>query len=295
MLSYRHAFHAGNHADVLKHVVEVALIDHLKQKEAPFWYIDTHAGAGLYALDSAQASKLAEHLDGITRLWPAADAASPAKAIPEVIRHYLQVVHAANAANANHASSNLKCYPGSPWIAAHLLRSQDKLQLFELHGSDQPLLIQALRPLQLGRRVHVTAGDGFAGLKALLPPAPRRTLALIDPSFETAQDYRQVVDSLKDALARFATGIYMLWYPALSKPASRELPAQLKRLHPRWLHAALQVKSPAADGFGMHGSGVFILNPPWTLHAGLQEALPWLAQRLAQDDGAHFVLEQQLD
>jgi 23S rRNA (adenine2030-N6)-methyltransferase len=278
MLSYRHAFHAGNHADVLKHLILVQLLRYLAQKDKPFWVIDTHAGAGAYALDSAHAQKLAEYRDGIGRLWSRND-------LPPAVDDYVALVRSYN------GNVGLRRYPGSPVIAERLLREHDRLRLFELHSTD----VRSLRETfaDAGRRVSVEAGDGFDGLKALLPPAPRRGLTLIDPPYEEKRDYERVVVSVRDSLERFATGIYAVWYPQLARREAHELPERLKHLPAKsWLHATLRVATPSADGFGMHGSGIFIANPPWTLHDQLQEALPFLARILAHDDGAGFKLEQ---
>lgn len=277
MLSYRHAFHAGNHADVLKHFLIVQLARYLEQKDAPFWYVDTHAGAGLYALDTGYATKLAEYSDGIGRLWPRTD-------LPAPLAEYVELVRALNPEGV------LRVYPGSPWIAHQTLRQQDRLRLFELHGSDCQLLQNNFHAA--GRRVSIQASDGYAGIKALLPPAPRRALVLIDPSYEDKHDYRQVLQTLQDGLTRFATGIYAVWYPQLQRAESRQLPDKLKRLPGNnWLHVSLTVSTPASDGFGMHGSGMFIVNPPWTLHATLKTIMPYLVQVLGQDQGAAYLLE----
>lgn len=276
MLSYRHAFHAGNHADVLKHLVLVAIGRHLATKPAPFWIIDTHAGAGRYALESDHAQKLGEWRDGIGRLWDCAD-------LPPAAVDYLEQVKSLN------PDGRLRHYPGSPWIARCLLREGDRLRLFEMHSTDTRLLQECFAGA--GRQVVVTAGDGFAGLKGILPPPPRRALVLIDPSYETRGDYTAVVHSLQDALKRFATGTYAVWYPLLAKPEARQLPERLKNLGAAsWLDVTLSVRAPARDGFGMHGSGMFVINPPWTLEKTLNETLPTLAALLAQDTGAHHTL-----
>lgn len=277
MLSYRHAFHAGNHADVLKHLVLVQLAAYLAQKDKPFWYIDTHAGAGAYALDSAHAQKLAEYREGVGLLWQRKD-------LPPAVAAYVAEVRRFN------GEGGLRRYPGSPLIAAQTLREQDKLRLFELHPADSRHLQATFA--DAGKRVTVDASDGFVALKALLPPATRRALTLIDPPYEEKRDYERVVIALRDALDRFATGVYVVWYPQLARREAQELPDRLKRIGAKsWLHATLRVATPAADGFGMHGSGLFIVNPPWTLQASLQETLPYLAQVLAHDAGAGFTLE----
>ena len=279
MLSYRHAFHAGNHADVLKHLVLVQIVRYLGEKPAPFWIIDTHAGAGRYALDSEHAKKLGEWRDGIGRLWQRPD-------LPAAAVDYVEQVKMLN------PDGTLRHYPGSPWLARQLLRDSDRLRLFERHTTDSRLLHECFKGA--GRAVTITDGDGFAGLKALLPPPPRRALVLIDPSYETTGDYVAVVKALQDTLKRFATGTYALWYPLLAKRESHQLPGRLKNLGaPNWLHATLEVKAPAKDGIGLHGSGMFIINPPWTLEKTLHDTLPALTAILAQADGARYTLESQ--
>jgi 23S rRNA (adenine2030-N6)-methyltransferase len=159
-----------------------------------------------------------------------------------------------------------------------------------MHSTDSKLLQENFKGA--GRVVGITEGDGFAGLKALLPPPPRRALVLIDPSYETKADYANVVKGLQEALKRFATGTYAVWYPMLAKLESHQLPGRLKALGMKnWLHATLEVKAASKDGFGMHGSGMFIINPPWTLQKTLQECLPPLTELLAQGPGARFTLE----
>ena len=275
MLSYRHAFHAGNHADVLKHMVLVDLIGHLEQKDKPFWYIDTHAGAGLYPLDTPTALKTGEFRDGIGRLWTE-------PGLPAPVQAYVDQVRTVN------RSGRLLHYPGSPQFALQMLRPDDRLHLFDLHSTDSRLL---QKQYDGERRVRALAGDGYAGLKALLPPQPRRALVLVDPSYEDRQDYRQVVGAVEDALRRFATGIYMVWYPLLSKRESVRLPVALAALRERdWLQVELRVKAPAEDGIGMHGSGLFVFNPPWTLPSTLEAALPALVRLLGQDTGAGHLL-----
>lgn len=281
MLSYRHAFHAGNHADVLKHFVELELLRYLAQKDKPFWYIDTHAGAGCYALDSAYAAKNAEYESGIARLWETTD-------LPAPLAGYVALVRQLNPDGA------LRLYPGSPLVAQSILREQDRMRLFELHPTDYELLQQNF--FGQGTRVLLQKADGFTALKALLPPPPRRALVLIDPPYEEKQDYRRVVDALQEGLKRFATGTYAVWYPLLQRSEAQQLAEKLKRLPVQnWLHVALSVQTLSADGFGMHGSGLFIINPPWTLHATLQAVMPRLVSLLGQDGQGSFVLEQQAD
>ena len=278
MLSYRHAFHAGNHADVLKHFVLVQLLEYFNQKDKPYWYIDTHAGAGCYALDEAFARKNAEFEEGVARLLGRKD-------VPAEVKSYLKVVR-----DLNNNSGKLRLYPGSPCCAAPLLRADDRMRLFELHPADRQLLQKTFEPY--GSKAIVLEQDGFTGINAFLPPPTRRALVLIDPPYEVKTDYRTVLAMLKESLRRFPTGTYMVWYPKLHSMHSRELPEKLKRLPGiSWLHVSMDVHKPAEDGFGMHGSGLFIINPPWTLPATLKKVMPWLVEVLGQDEGASFKLE----
>jgi 23S rRNA (adenine2030-N6)-methyltransferase len=279
MLSYRHAFHAGNHADVLKHFILVQLLRYLGQKEKPFWYIDTHAGAGCYALDTGYATKNAEFETGIERLWSRQD-------LPPALAQYVDIVRALN------PNGTLRIYPGSPECAIRVMRDQDQMHLFELHRSDQKLLQEHFSTA--GRRVRIHDGDGFAGIKALLPPPSRRALTLIDPPYEEKEDYGRVITALQEGLKRFPTGIYAVWYPQLQRDESRKLPERLKRLPANsWLHVSLAVASPSPDGFGMHGSGMFIINPPWTMPSVLKATMPFLVDTLGQDAGAGYSLEHE--
>lgn len=280
MFSYRHAFHAGNHADVLKHVVLVQLLRHLATKDTPFWVIDTHAGAGIYALEGEWASKRNEFADGIGRLWPRADAPPP-------VADYLALVRELN------SDGTLRHYPGSPYIALRHLRAQDRLRVFELHGNESKALTQNIAEAGRAavRQTIVHAADGFAVLRSLLPPPPRRALILIDPSYEDKQDYARVLATLRDGLTRFATGCYAVWIPQVQRREPGELIRKLTRMPGlRWLHAGLTVRHPAPDGLGLHGSELFVVNPPWTLHAALSASLPWLADALRQDGGARWTL-----
>mgnify|MGYP001619165761 FL=1 len=280
MLSYRHAFHAGNHADVLKHAVLVHLLGYLTQKDKPLWFVDTHAGAAIYALDEGYATKNAEYESGVARLWVRED-------LPQPLADYVAQVRALN------PDGVLRRYPGSPQLALQLLRKQDRLRMFELHSSESRLLQKYFR--DAGPRAIAQAGDGFNGLQAVLPPPSRRALVLIDPTYEDKGDYRRVLAGLRDALKRFRAGVYAVWYPQVQRRESRQFPEQLKQLqHKDWLHVTLTVKKPVAGGFGLHGSGMFILNPPWLLPEALRLAMPYLAKVLAQDTAAGFNLECEL-
>lgn len=290
MFSYRHAYHAGNHADVLKHFIQVQLHQYMNQKDTAYTYIDTHSGAGVYALDSAQALKSGEYVDGIARLWSRTD-------LPPALAEYVDLVRSLN------PSGKLRYYPGSPWVADAAARPQDRLRLFELHKADNKILIENVRKLEAhkaeqgeharGRRILADFADGFLGLKALLPPPSRRALVLIDPPYEVKLDYKHVRDALDDALVRFPTGTYAVWYPVLQRMESRQFADRLKRVPAKeWLHVTLNVAGPRADGNGLAASGMFILNPPYTLEPTLREVLPYLVQVLGQDAGATFHIER---
>ena len=287
MLSYRHAFHAGNHADVLKHFVLIQLIQYLQQKDTSFHYIDTHAGAGLYALEGTYAAKNAEYETGISRLWNRKD-------LPVPLAEYVKLVKDLN------ADGKLRHYPGSPWIANAMLREQDRLRLFELHPTDSKILRDNFRKLdeQQGRsrgrgtRVIAEQGDGFLSLKATLPPPSRRALVLIDPPYEVKTDYKSVTDTLAEAFLRFATGTYAVWYPVLHRQESKQLSDRMKRLAPgAWLDVTLSISTPTPDGFGLRSSGMFVFNPPWTMEAMLKDVMPFLVTALGQDPSAGFTLE----
>lgn len=279
MFSYRHAFHAGNHADVLKHATLVAILDYFGRKDAPYWVIDTHAGAGLYALDGDWATHSGESDTGLARLLTADRA-------PELVARYLEVVRAFN------PGGTITVYPGSPCLALHAMRAHDRLRLFELHPTESKVLERNIR--NQGRSAqHQTLiwhGDGFRGLAGLLPPPTRRGIILVDPSYEDKQDYRHTLTTLREGLKRFASGCFMIWYPQVQRVQAHEMVRALERLQVDWLNASLTVCKPAADGLGLHGSGLFIVNPPWTLHAGLAAALPWLTRVLGQDGNARWSL-----
>lgn len=280
MLSYRHAFHAGNHADMLKHFTLFLTLEYFNLKDKPYWYIDTHSGAGLYDLRGEQAQKVGEYRQGIARLLQADALPSDLSDFTGRLKEILP-------------DENLYC--GSPWLARFLTRDCDKLRLFELHPADFAHLQNNMKEARLGKRGQITQTDGYRGLISLLPPPPRRAVVLIDPPYEEKQDYRRVVQTLQDALKRFESGCYLVWYPCLNREESRKLPEQLKKLMPEnYLQAELYVHKPREDGFGMHGSGMLVINPPYLLAKKLADTLPILTEILAQDDAARFVLDYQI-
>ncbi|WP_321797139.1 23S rRNA (adenine(2030)-N(6))-methyltransferase RlmJ [Caballeronia sp. J97] len=281
MLSYRHAFHAGNHADVLKHAIVIQMLRYLGQKDKSYWYIDTHAGAGVYSLTEGFATKNAEFETGIGKLWDRDD-------LPALLADYVDEVKALN------PDGDLRFYPGSPYLAWRTMREQDRMRLFELHSTEIDVLRHNFR--DAGRRAMIYDGDGFDGIKALLPPPSRRALVLIDPSYEDKRDYARVLTCLEESIKRFATGTYAVWYPIVTRMESQRFADQLKTIQPKgWLHAALTVRNPPADGFGLFGSGMFVINPPYTLAKELKESLAYLVDALGEDDNASFKLEHRAD
>jgi 23S rRNA (adenine2030-N6)-methyltransferase len=306
MFSYRHAFHAGNHADVLKHTVLIAVLRHLTQKDAALTVLDSHAGAGLYRLDGDYAETSGEAADGIVRLVhqgkpnvPTSEAARKimADGLAPALQDYVDMVASFNSKDA------LRVYPGSPFIIQRLLGGRDKLKLFELHPTDAKSLSANIAQLEAGRQVAVLREDGFEGYKKFLPPPARRALLLCDPSYEIKSDYARVATMIADALKRFPTGTYAVWYPIIPRPEAHELPRKLKTLATKagksWLNATLTVKSSKLTTTdtgdtkrpGLPASGMFVINPPHTLKALLQAALPQMAIVLAQDRNAAFTLE----
>lgn len=287
MFSYRHAFHAGNHADVLKHTVLIATLQYLLQKEAALTVLDTHAGAGLYHLDGDYANKSGEAADGILRLAQAKESE-----LAPVLQAYIASVRSFN------QGAQLRNYPGSPFIIQSLLRVQerDKLKVFELHPTDMRSLAGNIAQLEAGRQVAVLHEDGFEGIKKFLPPPSRRALVLCDPSYELKSDYAKVLDMAADSLKRFATGTYAFWYPIIPRPEAHDLPRRLKTMTTKagrsWLHVELTVKSnKTSERGGLPASGMFLINPPFNLKEQLKPAMPQLVKLLGQDENAAFTLE----
>jgi 23S rRNA (adenine2030-N6)-methyltransferase len=293
MFSYRHAFHAGNHADVLKHTVLLAVLKHMAQKDTAFTVFDTHAGAGLYRLDGDYAQTSAEASQGFLKLI----ATKPEQPFTPAIQDYIDLVASFN------AGGQWKVYPGSPFIIQQHLRGRDKLKLFELHPTDTKTLTANIAQLEAGRQVAIEREDGFEGVKKFLPPPSRRALLLCDPSYEVKHDYARVSAMVADALLRFATGTYVVWYPIIPRPEAHDLPRKLKTLANKagksWLEATLTVKSSkllqSEEGEtirpGLPASGMFLINPPFTLKAVLKDVLPQLVAILKQDQHATYTLE----
>jgi len=267
MFSYRHAFHAGNHADVLKHTTLLAMLRHMALKDTAFTVFDTHAGAGLYRLDGDYASTSGEAGEGYLRLIEKLANITPTPALQD----YLDMVASFNTPDSH------KVYPGSPFIIQRLLRERDKLKLFEIHPTDTKTLSSNIAQLDVGRQVAVLREDGFEGIKKFLPPPSRRALVLCDPSYEIKNDYNRVVDMVADALIRFSTGTYAIWYPIIPRPEAHQL----------------LLTNDEGDVIrpGLPASGMFVINPPHTLKSALKESLKQVAQVLAQDQNNAFEVE----
>jgi 23S rRNA (adenine2030-N6)-methyltransferase len=265
MLAYRHAFHAGNHADVLKHVVLAQVLVHMAAKDKPFSYLDTHAGAGGYSLESRYAQKNHESTSGIERLWNRDDLPGGGK---------------------------LEQYPGSPAIANLLLRPTDPLHAYELHPTDEKILRAYL---STRKNAKVVLADGFAALPHELPPPSRRGVVLIDPPYEMKTDYARTLGAVREALKQFAQAVVLVWVPQVAIVEARELPRRLgsaAAAAPKgWLNAGLTVARGGDRGFGLTGSSMVVVNPPHGLAETLREVLPFLAQALAQFEGATHKLE----
>ena len=285
MLAYRHAFHAGNHADVLKHTVLALVLRYMNLKDKGWRYLDTHAGAGGYSLEGEYANKRGEYVQGIGRLWNLPDLPAPLADLVRLVRDF-------------NGGPALRQYPGSPAIARALMRPQDQLRLFELHPTDHKVLSSYLGETP---GVEVKMSDGFAALKSQLPPPTRRGVVLVDPSYEMKTDYVRTLGALREALERFPEAVVLVWLPQLQLIEAAQLPQRLKAAADSaakkgWLHARLSVAQARADeggrGLGLLGSSVFVANPPHTLFGELQPVLPFLARALAQFDGAKSALER---
>ncbi|PCI60804.1 MAG: 23S rRNA (adenine(2030)-N(6))-methyltransferase RlmJ [Gammaproteobacteria bacterium] len=284
MLSYRHAFHAGNFADVLKHSVLTLILDYMTRKEKGFSYIDSHAGAGMYQLSDNYAQKTGEYKQGIAKLINNTD-------IPEELSGYIaliQQINNINSSNVKTGSAQLNLYPGSPGIAKQILRRQDNAHLFDLHPTDFNLLTELC---QRWKKTFVKQSDGYQGVLALVPPPSRRAVVLIDPPYELKEDYSKAVKTIIKAYQKFATGTYILWYPVVKR-------ALVNNMEQGFINSAvknvLQVElclSADTDEYGMTGTGLFIVNPPWQLANQLEVILPYLKDKLGNQQTS-FCLQQ---
>ncbi|MDR2214129.1 MAG: 23S rRNA (adenine(2030)-N(6))-methyltransferase RlmJ [Pseudomonadales bacterium] len=283
MLSYRHAFHAGNFADVLKHLVLCGTLRYATSKDAPLLYLDTHAGAGRYRLDAAEARRTGEAASGILQLDLPALAAACSEAGAALLRDYHAVLT---------PFLTRGWYPGSPLIAAALLRRNDHLHLCELHPADHELLRKATEG---DRRIRVEKADGLERAVILLPPVQKRAVVLIDPSYEVKQDYRAVVRTLSAIHQRMPAAQVLLWYPVVEREYITRLIASLRHspLRDVWqVELGLRADTP---GHGMSGCGLILVNPPWTLPAALRELLPPLLANLGSPAYGHWHVERLID
>ena len=290
MLSYRHSYHAGNFADVLKHIVLVECLEHFNKKDSPFDYIDTHSGAGLYDLRSANANKTAEYKEGIAKL----------KRIdfPE-LENYFDVIDALNSQQGiDRKKKSIAFYPGSPAIAHHYVtdpdRQKDKAWLFELHSSDFRILSESMETdsKAMARKIRIKQEDGLKGLLGLVPPVSRRALVLIDPSYEMKTDYSDVVETVIKAHKKFNSGTYAVWYPVVDR---KRIDFMLRKLKQSGIKNIQQYElGLAADTpeSGMTSAGMIVINPPWTLKAKLDKVLPKLVKQLDRGDSKAFSLCQ---
>ena len=267
MFSYRHIFHAGNYADVFKHVVVVSLIKALQRKDSGFCIHDTHAGIGLYNLQSQQAQKNREFNRGVQLLI---QAASP----PELIQKYLQIVRVVN------GGETLAYYPGSPTLARKLMRPQDGMILTELNKLDYETLKQGFAR---DKQVAVHCQDAWQGLKAFVPPKQKRGLVLIDPPYELKSEVNDMISAFRLAYKKWSTGIYAIWYPIFEDNFDRRIARQLKESSiPKILDVNMRIRD-AGDGRRMIGTGMFIINPPWQLDELLKSSIDFLWNALNED------------
>jgi 23S rRNA (adenine2030-N6)-methyltransferase len=267
-MNYRHAFHAGNFADVFKHAVLTLIISYLKEKPGAFRVIDTHAGSGIYDLGAPEPTRTGEWRAGIARLLAAEPTPPP---VSDIVSPFLDIVRDHN------PGGETRIYLGSPAIARTLLRAQDRLVACELHPQAFAILSRALAG---DRRASAIAMDGWQALSALLPPPERRGLVLIDPPFEAENEFERLVDALATAHRKWATGIFMLWYPVKNRLAVEGFATKLTGLGiSDILRAELFVAEPASDA-ALGGCGLMIVNPPWILHRQLSTLLPYLSETL---------------
>ncbi|TIU30379.1 MAG: 23S rRNA (adenine(2030)-N(6))-methyltransferase RlmJ [Mesorhizobium sp.] len=277
-MNYRHAYHAGNFADVVKHAVLSRLVEYLKQKDKAFRVIDTHAGIGRYDLASVEAGKTGEWQGGVGRLFEAA--LEPRAAA--LLQPYLEAVRAEN------PGGGLGRYPGSPLIVRHLLRSQDRLTAIELHPQDAAQL-KSVFAGDFQTRVIVL--DGWLALGAHLPPKEKRGLVLVDPPFEEEGEFQRLVESLRRAHRRWPGGIYALWYPIKDRKAVAAFRAALQETGiPKLLDIGFEIR-PASNESSLDGSGLVVVNPPFTLEGELRVLLPALHKVLAVEQPSRWTIE----
>ena len=274
MLSYRHAFHAGNFADVLKHSVLTLVLEYMTRKDKGFYYIDSHSGAGMYQLSDEYAQKTGEYKDGIAKLIENDD-------LPEALQPYIDLVK-----DLNRETEELSLYPGSPGIARQFTRRQDSAHLFELHPTDLEHLKEYS---QRWNKSHVKQSDGYQGVLGLVPPPNRRGVVLIDPPYELKEDYLKAVRTIVNAYKKFATGTYILWYPVVKRELVEQMQDAFTKSEVRNLLQVEYCQQADTDEYGMTGTGLFIVNPPWQLNSQLDEILPYLKANLGNSESQYSV------
>lgn len=275
MLSYLHSYHAGNFADVLKHITLVHTLDYLALKPRPYFYLDTHSGPGLYRLSTTEAQKNCEYLNGIAKLWQESK-------LPSAVARYKEVIQECNALES--ASGDLMLYPGSPWIASNLTSNIDRLSLCELHPRENASLKENFNS---DRRINILHKDGFQSAIAAMPPKERRGLVLIDPPYEIKQDYERVVEVIEACHKRFATGTYAIWYPVVKRQTIDKMLKSLQNSGIKNIQVYELGLENDTQERGMTSSGMIYINPPWTLWKTMEECLPYLANQLAGDKGIY--------
>jgi len=275
MLSYRHSFHAGNFADVLKHTVQTLIIQALKQKPKPFVYYDTHAGAGRYDLTTEMGQKKSEYKQGIEKIWKLED-------IPELLTPYINIIKQLN------PDGKLTNYPGSPLIADMLMHRNNRLELSELHPTDFTWLKQLFKE---AKNINIKQQDGYKFLKSKLPPIQRRGLILVDPPYELKTEYDDVIKNVKQAYKLFATGIYAIWYPMVSRLNTEQFCHQFKHSGIKNILRIEICIDEDNQEYGMTGTGMIIINPPWKLREQMKNILPYLMKYLSQDINAGYKIE----
>ena len=276
-LNYRHAFHAGSFADVFKHAVQCRILHYLREKPAAFRVIDTHAGAGIYDLTSAEANRGGEWHDGVERLMTAKADGKLSAEVEALLAPYFDVIGALN------VPGKLKAYPGSPAFTRAWLRADDRLVACELEGN---AVVSLNRHMRGDDRIKTFEMDGWTGLQAYVPPPERRGLVLIDPPFEEAADYHRLSHMMGLAHAKWATGIYALWYPIKGRGEADELAKRLRKSGIAKILRAELIVSPVSDPKRLNGSGMIIVNPPWTLETELATLLPALSGLLERQPGS---------
>ena len=281
-MNYRHAYHAGNFADVVKHVILSRIVEYLKRKDQAFRVIDTHAGIGLYDLRGTEAGKTSEWTGGISRVFDAVEKGEIPAAAIELLQPYLDVVRAVN------NGKELRHYPGSPLLTRHLLRKQDRLSALELHPQDAKRLAKLFDGDYQARVIEL---DGWLSLGAHMPPKEKRGLVLVDPPFEIEGEFDRLVDGLVKAYKRFPGGTYALWYPVKDRKETERFSKRLRETEiPKIMRIELAIRAPSLEP-RLDGTGMIVVNPPYTLESEMQTLLPCLTKLLSEEKGSNFSIQ----